>query len=143
MRSTMLAALFVSAFAQSGAQPFAGTWTAALAGQTYAQLDLKVTDGSIGGQIRLGAVQFGREGSVEAVMHTAQDSTPTPIFDVALRNGQLSFARKDDDQIDRFEMQLVNGDGRLAILLGAAERAELASQGISTLQPFTLKRVRQ
>ena len=48
MRSTILAAAFVSAFAQSGAQPFAGTWTAALAGQTYAQLELKVTGGSIG-----------------------------------------------------------------------------------------------
>ena len=143
MRSAILATVLVSAFAQSGAQPFAGTWTAALAGQTYARLELKVTDGSIGGQIRLGAVHFGREGTVEAVMQSAQDSTPTPIFDVALRNGLLSFARKDEDAIDRFEMQLVNGDGRLTILLSASDRAELASQGISTVQPLTLKRVTQ
>jgi hypothetical protein len=141
MRSTILAAAFVSAFAQSGAQPFAGTWTAALAGQTYAQLELKVTGGSIGGQIRLGAIHFGREGTVEAVVQTAQDSTPTPIFDVTLRNDVLSFARKDKDEIDRFEMQLVNGDGRLTILLSADDRAELASQGVSTMQPLTLKRV--
>jgi hypothetical protein len=38
-------------------------------------------------------------------------------------------------------MQLVNGDGRLTILLGASERAELASQGVSNVQPLTLKRV--
>jgi hypothetical protein len=36
-------------------------------------------------------------------------------------------------------MQLVNGDGRLTILLNADDRAELASQGISTVQPLTLK----
>jgi hypothetical protein len=141
MRTAILVAAFVSAFAQSGQQPFAGTWTAALAGQTYAQLELKVTGGSIGGQIRLGAVHFGREGTVEAVIQTAQDSTPTPIFDVAVRNGRLSFAREDQGAIDRFEMQLVNGDGRLTILLGASERAELASQGVSNVQPLTLKRV--
>jgi hypothetical protein len=141
MRTAILVAAFVSAFAQSGEQPFAGTWTAALAGQTYARLELKVTGGSIGGQIRLGAVHFGREGTVEAVIQTAQDSTPTPIFDVAVRNGRLSFAREDQGAIDRFEMQLVNGDGRLTILLGASERAELASQGVSNVQPLTLKRV--
>jgi hypothetical protein len=141
VRSTLLAAAFVFAFAQSDAQPFAGTWTAALAGQIYAQLELKVTGGSIGGQIRLGAIHFGREGTVEAVMQTAQHSTPTPIFDVNLRNGVLSFARRDGDGIDRFEMQLVNGDGRLTLLLNADDRAELASQGVSTVQPLTLKRV--
>ena len=141
MRSTILAAAFVSALAQSGAQPFAGTWTAALAGQTYAQLELKVTGGSIGGQIRLGAIHLGREGTVDAVMQTAQNSTPTPIFDVTLRNDVLSFARKDEDGIDRFEMQLVNGDGRLTLHLNGVDRAELASQGISTMQPLTLKRV--
>jgi hypothetical protein len=143
MRTAILVAAFVSAFAQSGEQPFAGTWTAALAGQTYAQLELKVTGGSIVGQIRLGAVHFGREGTVEAVMQTAQDSTPTPIFDVAVRNGRLSFARKDQGETDRFEMELVNGGGRLTILLGASERAELASQGVSNVQPLTLKRVAQ
>jgi len=143
MRTAILAAVFVSAFAQSGVQPFAGTWTAALAGQTYARLELKVTDGSIAGQIRLGAIHFGREGTVEAVMHTVQDSTPTPIFDVALRNGVLSFARKDEDEIDRFEMQLVDGDGKLTMLLSPEIRAELVSQGISTVQPLTLKRATQ
>jgi len=141
MRCTILAAAFVSAFAQSGAPPFAGTWTAALAGQTYAQLELKATGGSIGGQIRLGAIHFDREGTVEAVLQTAQDSTPTPIFDVTLCNDVLSFSRKDEDGIDCFEMQLVNGNGRLTILLNADDRAALASQGISTMQPLTLKRV--
>jgi hypothetical protein len=142
MRTAILA-VFLSAFAQSGVQPFAGTWTATLAGQTYARLELKVTDESIAGQIRLGAIHIGRDGSVEAVVHSVQDSTPTPIFDVALRNGVLSFARKDGDEIDRFEMQLVDADGKLTILLSPEFRAELASQGISTVQPLTLKRVTQ
>lgn len=141
MRTAILATAFVSAFAQSAAQPFSGTWVASLAGQTYARLELKVTDGSLGGQIRLGVVHFGREGTVEAVVQTVQDSTPTPIFDVALRNDVLSFARKDGDEIDRFEMRLVNGDGRLTILVSADDRAELASQGTSTVQPLTLKRL--
>src|SRR5690242_3438991 len=143
MRIAILAAVLVSAFAQSDAQPFTGTWTAALAGQTYARLELKVADGSIVGQIRLGAFHVGRDGTVEAVTHTVQDSTPTPIFDVALRNGILSFARKDEDEIERFEMQLVDGGGKLTILLSPELRAELASQGISTMRPLTLKRVTQ
>jgi len=143
MRTAMLAAVFVSAFAQLGVQPFAGTWTGALAGQTYARLELKVTDGSIAGQIRLGAFHVGHDGTVESVVHTVQDSTPTPIFDVALRNGVLSFARKDEDVVERFEMRLVDGDGKLTIVPSPEIRAELASQGISTLQPLTLRRVTQ
>lgn len=143
MRTALLAAVFVAAFAQSGVQPFAGTWTAALAGQTYARLELKVTDGSIAGQIRLGAFHVGREGTVEAVNKTVQDATATPIFDVALRNSVLPFARKDEDEIERFEMQLVDGDGKLTTLPSPEVRAELASQGISTVQPLTLKRVTQ
>jgi hypothetical protein len=106
MRTAILATAFVSAFAQSAAQPFSGTWVASLAGQTYARLELKVTDGSIGGQIRLGVVRFGREGTVEAVVQTVQDSPSTPLFDVALRHDVVASSRKDGDEIDRFECNL-------------------------------------
>src|SRR6266576_5080546 len=117
MRIAILATALISAFAQSGAQSFAGTWTADFAGQTYVRLELNVTNGSVGGQIALGAVHFGNRGTVEAVLQTAQNSTPTPVFDVAIRDGVLSFARKDEGDIDRFEMQLFDGEGKLTFLL--------------------------
>jgi len=101
------------------------------------RLELTVTNGEIGGRISLGAVHFGSNGTVEAVTQPAQNFTP--IFDVALRDGVLSFARKDEDDIDRFEMRLVNGEGRLTVLLSVDDRAELASQGISIVQPLTLR----
>ena len=128
------------AFTQSGAQSFAGTWTADLAGQQYARLQLTVAGTGITGTITLGDVHFGREGAVEAVMKMTQDARPTPIFEVALHDGVLSFARRDEVEIDRFEMRAVNGEARLTILLSAADRAELASQGIAVLQPIPLKR---
>jgi hypothetical protein len=138
MRSLIMKAVLAYLVVQSGAQPFAGTWTADLAGETYVRLELTLTNGEIGGRVSLGAVHFGSKGTVEAVTQTAQNFTP--IFDVALRNGVLSFARKDEDNIDRFEMRLVNGEGRLTVLLSSDDLAELASQGISTVQPLTLKR---
>jgi hypothetical protein len=72
-----------------------------------------------------------------------QDARATPIFDVALHDGVLSFARRDEVEIDRFEMRAVNGEGQLTLLLRSADRAELASQGIAVLQPISLKRTAQ
>jgi hypothetical protein len=141
MRLTICAAAL--AFTQSGAPSFAGTWTADLAGQQYARLQLTVTGTDITGTITLGDVHFGREGAVEAVTKMTQDARATPIFDVALHDGVLSFARRDDVEIDRFEMRAVNGEGQLTLLLRSADRAELASQGIAALQPIPLKRTAQ
>jgi hypothetical protein len=141
MRTMVCAAALI--FTQSGAPSFAGTWTADLAGQQYARLQLTVTGTDIRGNITLGNVHFGREGTVDAVMRVTQDATVTPIFDVALRDGVLSFARKDQVDIDRFEMRTVNGEARLTILLRSEDRAELASQGVAALQPIPLKRTAQ
>ena len=141
MRMMVCAAALL--FTQSGAQSFAGTWTADLAGQQYARLQLTVAGTDIRGSISLGNVHFGRDGTVDAVMKVTQDATLTAIFDVALHDGVLSFARKDEVEIDRFEMRAVNGEARLTILLRPDDRAELASQGIAVLQPIPLKRTAQ
>jgi hypothetical protein len=138
MQSSILAAALVLTMVQPGAQSFACTWTGNLDGQLYAQLELRTTNDDISGRISLGGVHFGSNGSVEAVMHPA--TTFTPIFDVVLRDGVLSFARNDNGDIDRFEMRLTNGEGRLTLLLRAEDRVELASQGIATLEPLRLMR---
>ena len=130
-------------FTQSGAQSFAGTWTADLTGQQYARLQLTVTGTDVRGTITLGDVHFGRDGTVDAVMKVIEDARPTAIFDVALHDGVLSFARKEEVEIDHFEMRAVNGEARLTVLLSSADRAELASQGIAVLQPIALKRTAQ
>jgi hypothetical protein len=130
-------------FTQSGPQTFTGTWTAELAGQQYARLQLTAVGTDISGTITLGSVHFGRDGNVDKVNQATQDATVTPIFDVALHDGVLSFARRDQVETDRFEMRVANGEGRLTILLRSDDRAELASLGIAALQPIPLKRTPQ
>jgi hypothetical protein len=134
---TLAAALILFAI-QAGAQPFVGTWTAALSGKTYARLELRDAGGTLGGRVCLGSVHFDRGGDVTEVLGTA--CSFTPIFDVTLRDGVLRFARKDDDQTDRFELRLADGEALMTFLFTDADRAELASQGIANVKPVRLAR---
>ena len=138
MRSLILAVAVAGVVAQGGAQQFAGSWTAALQGKTYARLELTETNGTLGGRIGLGAMHFDRTGEVTEILRTAGDFTP--IFDVALRDGTLLFSRKDEDQIDRFEARFDRGELRLTFILSEDIRAELASQGIAAVKPVRLTR---
>jgi len=140
MRSVSYVVAVVLALAQSPASQFAGTWTASLEGKTFARLELTDAGGKIGGRISLGAVHFGPGGDITAVNEPA--SNFTPIFDVALRNGTLTFSRKDGDETDRFELRLVNGNAQLTFVFSEADRAELAAQGVTSLKPTTLIRLR-
>jgi hypothetical protein len=67
-----------------------------------------------------------------------------PLFDLAWRNQTLTFARKEGDNIDRFEMTLI-GDGRadLRFVPSEADRQELAADGIPEPKPFRLTRIAQ
>jgi len=124
--------------AQSTPQQFAGTWTAALAGKTYARLELHESGGALGGRVCLGSMHFDRSGEVSEVLETS--CTFTPIFDVTLRDGVLRFARRDDDETDRFELRATNGNVLMTFVFTDAVRAELASQGIADLKPVRLTR---
>ena len=67
MRAAMAAAATALILAQSASQPYVGTWTADLNGQTYVRLELTTTDGVLGGKVSLGDIHVNSAGEVEAV----------------------------------------------------------------------------
>jgi hypothetical protein len=137
MLSTLL--LTATALLQVAApQDFSGTWVAQLKGQTYARLQLTVSDGKIHGQLSLAGIHVDANGEVDSVTDGFGD--PKPIFDVGVRDGILSFARKDEDDTDRFELRLVDGRASLVLLADAELRAELAQEGIPLPRPLTMTR---
>ena len=138
MRDAIAAAVLGLTLAQPASQRFAGTWTADLAGKTFARLELRETGGTLGGWVSLGRVHFDPSGEITEVMQTAGELTP--IFDVTLRDGTLRFSRKDGDDTDRFELRIVNGEAQLSFVLSEADRAELASQGVAAVKPVRLIR---
>ena len=126
-------------FAQSsGLQDFAGTWTADLKGQPLARLELTLRNGQLQGQLGLSGMHVDANGDADAVFPDVGHTSP--IFDVVLRDGMLSFAARDGDDTDRFELQLVDGHAVLALVFDPAFRAELAREGIPAPRPITLTR---
>jgi len=132
----LCAAAVTLAIAQSAASQFAGTWTAALNGKAYVRLELAQTDGAVTGRIGLADIHVDGNGVVENVMSDLAGSTP--IFDVRLRDGLLTFARKDGDEVDRFEMRLVNEGAELLFAPSAADREALAREGVPLPKPIRL-----
>ena len=138
LHSLILAVGFVLAIAQTGAQQFAGNWTAALDGTIYAQLELQAANGTLAGRISLGDIHVNADGVVDDVSRPARDFTP--IFDVRMENGVVSFARKDGDDTDHFEMRILDGDVRLAFIPTAEDRETLAREGVPLPKPMRLVR---
>jgi len=67
----------------------------------------------------------------------------TPLFDVVYREGVLSFARKDEDDIDRFEVRLIDAAGdaaQLSFVMTDEFRQELKDSGIAPPKQIVLKR---
>jgi len=122
---------------QITSQRFAGTWLADHAGTTYVRLVLRGADDALAGTLSLGDVQVDERGEVKTV--TAVKSAG-PVFDVRVNGAVLSFARKDGDDTDRFEMRLTGADGaELTLLVSEADRQ---AAGVSSLRPFRLTRSR-
>jgi len=130
--------LLVAVLAGQAAGPFAGTWTAAFKGDTYVRLELRDVNGTLSGRISLGTINGDKNGEVSEVRSPAIEFTP--IFDVAIRDGVLSFAHKDGDDTDRFEVR-PNGDSLMLRLIPTPElAAELARDGIPAPAPIRLAR---
>jgi hypothetical protein len=137
MRTLILAAAMFVAAGQPPPQ-LAGTWTATRNGDTFARLELRETNGALDGRISLGAMHVDKDGVVDEVLKPAVDFTP--IFDVSLRDGVLSFARKDGDDTDRFELRL-DGEAAMLRFIVTRELAEqLALDGVPIPTPVRLTR---
>src|SRR5215471_19204656 len=102
MRTLLSAAAMTLAVAQSPTSQFAGTWTATLNGKTYVRLELAQLNDDVTGRISLADIHVNADGVVDNILSDLSSSGA--IFDVRMRDGVLTFARKDGDQIDRFEM---------------------------------------
>lgn len=134
---TMLVAAAVVAIGQTGSQNYSGTWTAEFAGTTFVRLQLRSTGSVVAGELSLGNVEFDLKGAVKKA--GAAPSQAKPIFDVKRQDSTLAFARKDDHDVDRFELRLIDGTtADLTFILDDEMRKELAAEGIPALQPVRL-----
>jgi hypothetical protein len=121
-------------------QSYAGTWVADLKGTTYARLELEPADGTLRGRLALGNMQVDGQGQV--IKAEAAPRELTPIFDVTLRITGLSFARKDVNDSDRFQMRLLDNEtAELLYIPSEEDRKELAAEGIAVPKPIRLRRL--
>jgi hypothetical protein len=140
MRIVSAVVLVISALVHSRNQPYVGTWAAEQGGQIFVRLELTTANDTLGGRISLADIHNDPRGDVSEVRSAL--GQPTPISDLAWRNQTLTFARKEGDDIDRFEITLI-GDGRaeLRFVPSDADRLELAADGIPEPKPFRLTRI--
>ena len=132
----LLVAIAAVSVAQSGGASITGSWTAQFEGRTFLTLELKAVDGTITGSMRVGNIEFDKQG---ALRQSPRDLRP--IFDVTQRASTVTFSRKDTDHStpDRFELRLLEpGRAELQFLLSDADREELAAMGIPAVKPIAL-----
>ena len=153
MPAALLATALVALSLGQTLEWYGGTWIAELAGTTYVRLELRVSNGALGGQIGLGDIEVDSKGDVRTA--AAAPRVLTPIFDVvvtqpylaarstSVARGEsiLSFSRKDGDDTDHFELKLAGDQAALSFLLTDADRRELAEIGGGVPKPFRLKRI--
>ena len=137
MQFVLLMALALLAPVQAGTQ-FAGTWTAEHSGATFVRLELRAASGPPAGELALGDVQVDAKGVVSKA--AAAPSAGAPIFDVVVKGSTMTFARKDGDDIDRFEATRIGEELELRFIVTAEFRKELAAEGIAELKPVRLHR---
>jgi hypothetical protein len=140
MRVAMaLATVLAAVLGQASPGALAGFWAASLGGQTFVRLELHETNGAVSGRISLGDIHVNAHGDVDQVIAPARAFTP--IFAVALRDGALSFARKDGDDTDRFSLRpSAAGFAELTFSPSDEDRRQLAEAGIPIPKPIRLTR---
>jgi hypothetical protein len=143
MRIALVVALIASALGQQpSGQPFAGQWAADHDGHPVVHLDLRMNADALAGSIRLADIHVDAKGDVETVLSGL--SAPTLLIDVTTRSRTLAFSRRDGDDIDHFEMIVIDDrTAELRFLPSDALRRELADNGIPLPRPVRLTRVAQ
>jgi hypothetical protein len=123
---------------QTTSHPFAGTWTADYLGKTLARLDLQDANGSVAGRMSIGYFHVDSDGKLHVVIQEA--TVFTPIFDVVLRDGVLSFAKVNDGTTDRYELRVSGDTAKLSFLPTdkAIEAAKAAGMGAP--QPIVFRK---
>jgi|SRR6185436_4950860 len=135
----MTTLMLILALAGQTAASFAGAWIEALGSTTHVRLELQERGGVVTGRVSLGFVHLDKEGVVDEVLRPAVNFTP--IFDVAVRDGVLSFARLDGNDTDRFELRVAGDALELRLLADKEFLEELARDGIAPPKPIRLTKI--
>ena len=139
MMPALLTLALTLAAGQTSSQRYAGTWIAEFEGTTFVRLELTPAKESLSGRIALGDVEFNADGNVRKAK--AAPARFTPIFDIVMGDASFSFARKDGNDTDRFEMRWTGQDAELVFLISEEDRKELAATGVPVLKPFRLRKI--
>jgi hypothetical protein len=141
MRIALFVALIASALGQvPDVQPLAGRWAADHDGRPVVRLDLRMNAGTLGGSIQLADIHVDTRGEVETVM--SELSAASALIDITSRSGTLAFSRRDGNDIDHFEMRVIDEQAaELRFVPSDADRRELADNGIPIPKPIRLTRV--
>ena len=141
MRIALVAAILASTLGQAGGQPFVGQWAAEQNGRPVVRLELRVTNGALGGSIQLADIHVDGNGNVETVL---SDLSPaSALVDVVAQTKTVVFARRDGNDIDQFEMTLTDdASAELRFVPTAAVLRELADDGIPMPRPIRLTRTK-
>ena len=103
------------------------------------KLELRAGTGSPAGELALGNVQVDAKGVVSKA--EPAPSAGIAIFDVAVKGSTMTFARKDGDDIDRFEVIRIGDELELRFIVTEEFRKGLAAEGIAEPRPVRLHRV--
>jgi hypothetical protein len=142
MRIVWIVALVGSVFAQQPVdQAFIGRWAADHDGLPVIRLDLRLTAGALGGSMQIADIHLDTRGDVETVLSGL--SVAAPLVDVTIRNrNTVTFARRDGDDNDRFEMSVSDDDAaELRFVPSDADLRELADSGSPVPRPIRLARL--
>jgi hypothetical protein len=122
--------------------PYSGNWTAEFQGTTYIRVALNDQGGAAHGAMSIcSSIHVDGQGSIDRA--TEAPTSLRPMLDVRRRGDVLSFAFKDNDDVDRFELRFLDvNTAELTLLLSDEARQELAADGIPVPKPFRLAKSR-
>jgi hypothetical protein len=136
MKSLALVLVMTLGGVQTPATKYDGTWIAQFQGVTWARLELRTVNGAVTGGISLGDIEMNKDGTLRHVEPAPK--VLSPIFDVRERGSAISFARKDANDTDRFEVSLAGTGLDLTFVFTEEDRREFAAEGIPLPKPVRL-----
>ena len=132
--------MLVPSLSQARAEDYVGTRTAEFKGTTFMELDLRMLNGALVGNISLGNMHVDENGNVDAVRATPEKREP--VTDFAVLGSRLTFTHKDGDDAEHFEMRLLDGTtAELRFVLTNEQRVELGVNDVHPPKPIRLKRL--
>jgi hypothetical protein len=138
----LLTLTFVTVMFGQPLGPYSGDWTADFRGTTFVRIALTDKAGVPQGEMSIGKnIHVDKQGNPDIVTEAAP--TLTPMLDVQRTGEVLSFACKIGDDVDRFELRLIDTNtAELTLLLPEDVRRELAADGVPLPKPFRLAKSR-